>query len=76
MSKWQPIATAPKNGRPVLVSHPAGICVAAYLAGTYAGPPAWYVWQGDTYACDGSENAWDIKPTHWMPLPAAPERKA
>lgn len=73
MSKWQPIETAPRDGRQVL------------LSGSWDGR-AW-VWQGWfdhedergwfaagshwTDAYDGSLE----HPTHWMPLPPPPEAK-
>lgn len=78
MSEWQPIETAPKDGREVVlaVAFRAGISKGV-LVGHYMGgghciedhPPidaGWYFWNG----CMFDEAA---KPTHWMPLPHHPE---
>jgi hypothetical protein len=65
MDKWQPINTAPRDGRTILAYLPANaglptrqdvvaICWAAGWTTAYSG------------AC------LDIEPTYWMPLPAPP----
>lgn len=66
--QWQPIETAPKDGRPVLVGR-HGYC-----------PQVWCWHQeiiGEGWpwlvALPG-EDAMRLKPTHWMPL-TAPEKK-
>lgn len=56
---WQPIETAPKNGVLVLLSRPTS--VRPY---TGAHDPI----NGWLDACGASRD-----PSHWMPLPAAPE---
>lgn len=75
--KWQPIETAPKDGREVLlaVSLRAGISgkslVGHYMEGGHCiedHPPidaGWYFWNGHQF-----DRA--AKPTHWMALPATP----
>ena len=59
---WQPIETAPKDGREVLVavdkSYTGGVLVALWCAHD----EAWKDWDLDTW-----------EPTHWMPLPEPPE---
>lgn len=73
---WQPIATAPKDGREVLlaVKLRAGMrhccLVGHYMPGGHCIEdhppiaPGWYFWNGCMF--DGAS-----EPTHWMPLPAA-----
>lgn len=59
---WQPIETAPKDGRWVLVTwigHPSRCEAMRYDEGG-----DWQWWEGDTAT---------NPPTHWMPLPAAPK---
>lgn len=56
---WQPIETAPKDGRKVLTyQHDAGIRVAHCEGGE------WW-WCSYEYTCE---------PSHWMPLPAPPQK--
>lgn len=58
---WQPIETAPKDGSRLIVrSVEIGTCVASECSVGGDGP-GWYV-----------VNDIKITPTHWMPLPAAP----
>jgi hypothetical protein len=65
---WQPIETAPKDGRDVLIggdySYLNGVLMASW--GTGSGQiPGWTDMEGDTYS-----------PTHWMPLPLPPRDSA
>ena len=74
MNEWQPIATAPKDGREVLllVERRAGVrhgmLVGHYMPGGYciedhpAIDEGWYFWSGSMFD-------YAAKPTHWMPLP-------
>lgn len=59
MMEWQPIETAPKDGTSILVSN-GWKCAAVY----------WWpmVWMGTTH--NGMRS-----PTHWMPLPEAPDER-
>ncbi|UJH75011.1 DUF551 domain-containing protein (plasmid) [Burkholderia cenocepacia] len=60
---WQPIETAPKDGKRVLVFEPGsrgGVWVAHFLR--YPGKP-------DQWVNPGCHK---INPSHWMPLPTAP----
>jgi hypothetical protein len=80
VSEWQPIETAPRDGREVLltVKYRAGIAgcmlVGHFMQGGHCiddHPPigrGWYFWNGHMFD-KASE------PTHWMPLPphVAPE---
>lgn len=75
--RWQPMATAPKDGREVLLlaerraGVPGKMLVGHYMPGGYciedhpAIDEGWYFWNGSRF-----DNA--SKPTHWMPLPEAP----
>jgi hypothetical protein len=57
-SKWQPIETAPRDGNSVLVVHRGNDLKIAYNGGANG----WRTIPG----------AWQIMPTHWMPLPEPP----
>jgi len=63
MPQWEPIETAPKNGDVILV-YANGRRIIAW----------WNYFQFDKH-----NNGWDfsgngfINPTHWMPLPPAPD---
>ena len=59
--KWQPMDTAPKNGKDILIFNDGLIRIGFYDA---ARDGVWSVWQGRAQA----------SPTHWMPLPDAPQR--
>lgn len=63
--KWKPIETAPKDGTFVL------------CAGEFDRPGDWRIKMGYWDACDGDwylfGASWN--PTHWMPLPEAPNSK-
>jgi hypothetical protein len=66
MNNWQPMDTAPKDGTQILIYTGDAIEPTIFLAGydadtTYRG---WYD--------DGGSHISMI--THWMPLPAPPER--
>jgi uncharacterized protein DUF551 len=67
---WQPIETAPKDGTDILTLSPNGVRVAKYSP--FAFHPeswAWYIAM-DNSICSGGTYC---HPTHWQPLPAAPE---
>jgi hypothetical protein len=69
---WRDIATAPRDGTPILAFNP--------MVGVYN--TAWTnQWTGHNPSADyegfpcgfwGRLGAWDCAPTHWMPLPTAP----
>lgn len=67
MTEWQPIETAPKDG------------TAIWVATIYNGHGTGFMEPVRTYRHHYGEwtniytyNSIDWKPTHWMPLPAAP----
>lgn len=63
MSEWQPIETAPKDGRDVLIVSDAyrdRVLVARWYK--YNGKEGFRDWDADLHL-----------PTHWMPLPEPPK---
>ena len=61
-AKWQPIETAPKDGKSILVTDGYDVCDAYFRGGDW--------WQ---YQCGDDWYSTSINPTHWMPLPSCPE---
>lgn len=77
---WQPIASAPRDGRFVLLHVPVGLESGEVTVGAY--------WKSDERAANGrfKPGNWDgwlgmdadvmsswCDPTHWMPLPPPPD---
>lgn len=59
MTDWQPISTAPKDGKPILL---------------YCGPKSRYkifvgVWNAKWSEWQSAPGAWPGRPVRWMPLP-------
>ncbi len=75
ITDWQPIETAPKDGRLMLLwdaSNPDGYVVARWARDDRRpGPFGPFVWLSG-HVRYGERLAEQI-PTHWMPLPAPPE---
>jgi hypothetical protein len=77
--KWQPIETAPKDGRRCLIYVPRQptasdpseftVYVASYVGGRESGD-VWFTMLRGKKATHGEDI---YKPTHWMPLPPPPE---
>lgn len=78
MSDWQPIETAEKDGEPVLLYKPDERMSGEYILAGY-----WGEWPGNGecwIAVGGGPLGWYSKvveglqgcPTHWKPLPEAP----
>ncbi len=73
--EWQPIETAPKDRRSVLLwgIHPERADVGAYDPDTYSKRPKPY------WTAIGSERLYGVRyvrehqPTHWAPLPEPPK---
>jgi len=64
VNPWQPIETAPKDGQPIHVYQEAGPQrIACFVDGEWT---FFQRYAGPRYVCF---------PTHWMPLPSAPEAK-
>lgn len=65
--EWQPIETAPKDGKRVLAFYPLfNMSRVSWHKVFYLDGPLW--------ACDAvrSPDRWSDQPTHWMPLPPPP----
>lgn len=79
--KWQPIETAPKDGRTLLLGHRNALGNWRTLRGRWI-PKAEIEehWEEDDFpegfyeeAVEADEpNCWPTEPTHWMPLPEPP----
>lgn len=85
LSDWKPIATAPRDGTRILAWNAmVGVYNTAfttrwtgepgeYRAGAYQGFPCGFWSSGvDDYPF----GKWDCRPTHWMPIPPAPDLKS
>lgn len=60
---WQPIETAPKDGSRVLIAWADGMVTAGYYGKHFSsGEQGWF-----------TANGFYISPTHWQPLPPAPQ---
>ncbi|MGI9295970.1 MAG: DUF551 domain-containing protein [Pseudomonadales bacterium] len=59
MTDWQPISSAPRDGSSILASDCGVIGVVR--------------WQRDCWQVDAGRPGDYLNPTHWMPLPSAPE---
>lgn len=84
MSEWQPIETAPKTGRTLLLGYPNKLgnwrtvrgqwMSEDYIAEYWEEPddvePGWFETSEEA---EDVPNCWRIDPTHWMPLPPPPE---
>jgi len=82
---WQPIETAPKDGRTLLLGYynshgnwrtMRGQWMSeAYIAEHWEDPedeqPGWFE---TSVEADDIPNCWRIQPSHWMPLPAPPQQ--
>ena len=79
MADWQPIETAPKDGRFILIHVPQGLETGAVTIGAYwkeedrkAGRFMRGHWDGWLGMDDDVASSW-CEPTHWMPLPEPPK---
>lgn len=68
MSDWQPIETAPKDGKS---SGQLGVCVACKWGSRWSFHHAWRGDYGDEWVDISSDRILD--PIVWMPLPSPPE---
>lgn len=86
LEAWQPIETAPKTGRTLLLGYPNVLgkwrtvrgqwMSEAYIAENWEEPDdAETGWYETSAEADDVPNCWPITPTHWMPLPIAPKAK-
>jgi hypothetical protein len=70
MNEWQPIDTAPRDGRTIIAYRPTD---PPHIEGMY-----WANYEKDNgawhWSYDG-ESSLTIPPSHWMPLPEPPQLK-
>lgn len=66
MTDWQPIDTAPMDGR-VIVTDGFVVGEAAY----YSAYEGW--WWAGSHPLDATDGQLAYDPTHWMPLPPPPK---
>ncbi len=69
--QWQPIETAPKDGTRVVVASEVGVWVSTYEENVL-GQVGWI---GSSPNHPLSQPDFKMTPTHWQPLPAAPDTK-
>ena len=60
---WQPIETAPKDGTTVLLAWPSGMVTAGYRSR----------YENVGWATPHGTYSGVYQPTHWQPLPPAPD---
>lgn len=68
---WQPIETAPKDGSLILLGAPNGVWVGKHLPVYTSGFAPKNPWSSMLLNHDHMAERY-TRPTHWMPLPAAP----
>ena len=68
--EWQPIETAPKDGRYIFIFLPTSLRDTAFPVN-----PRKAQWQTelDEWSVDGLLSSTAPQPTHWMPLPKPPK---
>lgn len=77
MTEWQPIETAPKDGTHILAYMENAVIEAwwedtSYGNPEYEGRGEWECPNLSSHGC-GCCSIFNDAPTHWMPLPHAPE---
>lgn len=81
---WQPIETAPKTGQTILLGYKNSFGKWRTMRGQWFSQaqiddewdePEGYIdgWYETSVEADDPPNCWPTLPTHWMPLPAAPD---
>lgn len=64
-AQWQPIESAPKDGRAILLANPDGSCAVG-----------WFKFRGHTTGWTDGDTFNMTWPTHWMKLPTPPGAKS
>lgn len=75
MAGWRDIATAPKDGTAILLGSRCGSWIGKWLPVYVSGYRPENPWSSLMLNHDHMGEKW-CKPTHWMPLPKAPEPPA
>jgi hypothetical protein len=73
MTEWQPIKTAPKDGRVIVVRHNRGTWIYEKDQGNIC--CVCVFWGGRDFQEFGPDSFKVKELTHWMPLPEPPEEK-
>jgi hypothetical protein len=77
MSEWQPIETAPKDGTEILLCRAVdadGHSITGKSFGVFCQVAAWWGTERWVVYCSLIHDpSLHFEPTHWMPLPKAPE---
>jgi len=71
VSEWQPIATAPKDGTPILLLEPPELTGRTTYGHIVVG-----MWRQSRLIVAGGywfDGEYSIAASHWMPLPEAPK---
>jgi hypothetical protein len=71
MSEWQPIATAPRDGRSFLITDGVAVLIGGrsfVCTGEMTESSFWHTQSGS-----GWDPNYKRSPTHWMPLPNPPQ---
>jgi hypothetical protein len=82
-SEWQPIETAPKTGRTLLLGYPNSLgkwrtvrgqwMTQEYIDQNWEDPDeAEAGWYETSVEADDAPSCWPITPTYWQPLPTPP----
>jgi len=74
--KWQPIETAPKDGRYLMVGNKDGVWIASYSAQFQSGykpDNPWISLMLNHRHIEKVNRNYSCVPTHWMPLPTPPK---
>lgn len=74
--KWQPIETAPKDGRYLMVGNEDGVWIASYSAQFQSGykpDNPWISLMLNHRHIEKVNRNYSSVPTHWMPLPTPPK---
>lgn len=70
VAEWKPIETAPKDGTPFLCFRPDAL---GHGFSDQSGIDVLW-WENGDWTYDGDGRVTVDPPTHWMPLPAPPQR--
>lgn len=73
MTGWQPIESAPRDGVRILCVNANGRIEIGTRKLFFDISGLYEIFRNEEF-CPG--HTWDIKPTHWMPLPEPPEAQS
>lgn len=73
MSEWQPIETAPRDGRAIMLANAGGAWIGKYMSSYRSGYVPDNPWFSLMLNHDHMCSKLGVIPTHWMPMPKAPK---